>query len=60
MHPKLTKIQGEHVVLPLFSQDSNTWDILIILPGHQWIHNDPCDILHIYFSGKFNINKDFD
>ena len=43
-----------------FSQDSNTRAIFIILPGHQWIRNDFWDILHTYFSGKFNINKDID
>ena len=47
----------KHVVLPLFSQDSNTWDIFILLPVNQWIRNDSWDILHKYFSGKFNINK---
>ena len=44
----------------LFFQDSNTCAIFIIFPGYQWIRNDSWDILHKYFSGKFNINKDID
>ena len=44
----------------LFFSKILTCAIFIKLPGHQWIHHDSWDILHKYFSGKFNIIKDID